>query len=176
MDELLKELQELKELMLRPREIILPRHQYIPPEAISVDWRTNCLVEENTTLASPAVFINYKAKTNETIILTNYAIYTDAENANEVEFFVEVSGRKQLGDHGRPYPGSDGFDNKWKLNIGVSPDLSNAALIPCYIVIKPNDIFKVTGINLSTSLKKPMGVRFVGYKDSISSRPDRPLR
>jgi hypothetical protein len=82
--------------------------------------------------------------------------------AKQVDFLPQVQGSRVLQFHGDP-------NNNFKINLSVSVDLSDNALIPCEIVMAPGQTMTWKFSNTSGATA-PMGVRMVGYVDSHTQR------
>ena len=153
--------------------IMFPRHLFIPPNAEPIDIRKLC--EVNAGMTTPERFITLKAKEGEEIVITHYGVFTEAEDANETEFFFKANGSRIYRLHGRP---DDALNPKrYLINIGVAPDLSNLSLINGHIKIRPTQIYSVDVINRNlTEIPRAMGVRIVGYKNNVDPRKGSSLR
>ena len=172
LEEILKLLKAFyRAVVLMPFEIELPRHQHIPKNAESLDIEKLCEVKRNT---EKGIFMTLKAPRSQEIIITHYAIYTDAEDPDEIEFFFDLNGNKQLRYHGVPDDSED--PKRYSLNLNLAPDLSNNALKSCYIVIKPTQTLTVKVKNSSSQFDRPMGARLVGYVNNLDARKDKAIR
>lgn len=171
MELLIQYMEFFKRKLMSPFEIELPRHQYIPKNAESLDIRKLC---EIATSTKEGDFITLEAKGSQEIIVTQYATYTDAELADDVEFFFDLNGNRQLRYHGTPDDPTK--PKRYAIDLGLAPDLSNNALINCYIVIKPTQKLTIKVSNNSDTFERPMGVRLVGYVNNIDSRRDKAIR
>lgn len=149
----------LKKALSRGVGVTLPDHLYIPKHAESLDVRILRDVAKNTTERERLLTV--KANEGETIYIIGYALYTDAEFAKDVEFFIEREGFKVLRYHGVPNDSTN--PKSYHLSLGVSPNLDAAALIPCQIVVKPNQEVTVDVVNCQEFVDSPMGVRLYGY-------------
>lgn len=170
----LNEVKGFHKEFLKPREIILPRHTNIPPNAESVNILELCELAPNSSVFD--TMLTLKAKASEKIIITHYAIWTDAEDAGEIEFRFEINGNPIYRFHGRPNDAN--APTRYTNNIGIAPDLSNIALIEGYAVLDPLKELKVKVINRAPDATdiRPVGVRLVGYIDSINSRSQGVIR
>ncbi len=88
---------------------------------------------------------------------------------------MKLNGKRILRFHGRQVV-LNGNVVDYKLNLGVSPDLSASALIPCYIRVKPSDRLTVEASNLSDEVARPMGFRLHGYLNSLDARKEGAIR
>jgi hypothetical protein len=149
----------LKDTLSKGVDIALPDHLYIPKHAESLDVRILRDVAKNTTDRERLVTL--KAKEGETIYIIAYALYTDAEFAKDVEFFIEKNKNRVLRYHGIPNDSND--PKSYHLSLGVSPNLDASALIPCQIVLQPNQELTVDVVNCQEFVDSPMGVRLYGY-------------
>lgn len=130
----------------------------LPNGVESVDLKVLCEINENTENFE---IFSLKAKDNEKFVFTHYAIFTDAEDADTVNFVPSIEGSRILKYHGNP-------NKKFKLELGLGPDMSNSSLIECNEVLTSGQklVWKVS--NLNSTIKVPMGIRMVGYIDKTS--------
>lgn len=146
----------------------LPRHLFNPSDAESLDIRR---LLEFDNVQSDTRILTLKAGEGEIITINSYALYTDIEYAMDVEFFIRKNGGRQLKYHGVP---DDPINPKsYRLSIGVSPDFSNNALIPCQIKLNPNDVLTidaVSDVNANSNFKVPLGARISGYVQSSTNK------
>lgn len=153
-----KKLTKIVTALLKNQEV-----DSIPSDAESFDIQQLCEVEKNTT--SPFRMLTLKAEQNEQIVITHFAIYTDALVADEIEFIPKLNGNRCLRFHGRPDSPTE--PTVYKLNLGLSPDLSENSLRRALITLSPLQILTWDVLNNSTTDSRPMGVRLKGYKRSL---------
>lgn len=152
--------------------VSFPDHLFIPKGAESVDIRILRDIPKNTINRERLVTL--KADEAETIYIIGYALYTDAEFAKDVEFFIEKNKARQLRYHGIP---NDSLNpTAYALSMGVSPNLDASALIPCQILVRPNQELIVDIVNCQEFVDTPMGVRLFGYVLPSTSKSNRASR
>lgn len=139
----------------------------IPADAEALDIQELCelagVAQGGTAQAHRMITLT--AKQNETIVITHYAIYTDALNADEVEFIPLLQDNRALRFHGRP---NDPLKpTKYSLTVGLCPDLSEQSLRRALITLAPLQTLTWDAYNYSNDVR-PMGVRMKGYIRSLS--------
>lgn len=137
-----------------------PKHLFIPSYAQSVDLRNLAVI----TPASSFDLIDFVAPLNGITRFYGYGLYNDALLFNNVEFLITVDGARALPFHGNP-------NQNYKLVLGVAPDLSNSSIVNCSIQLNPGQRLIARAVN-DAAVDVIMGVRFVGYLDSTSTRTD----
>lgn len=139
----------------------------IPSDAETLDIQELCEVAGTESGVSPVAhrLMTIKAKENETIVITHYAIYTDALNASDVEFIPLLNDNRTLKLHGRPDDASK--PKKYSLSVGLCPDLSEQSLRRALITLAPLQTLTWDVYNYSSN-SRPMGVRVKGYVRSLS--------
>ena len=157
-------MKELIEIFKKGIKVVLPSHLFSPSNAETIDIRKVCEIEKNTDEES--LIFEIKAGEGEAFRFIKYAIYTDAEDQNDIEFFPRINGKRILRLHGTPQ-GSGSY----KLGLGLAPDLSNYALINCDILLKPNQKLTWHVVN-KNDVSVPMGVRMVGHVDNLNKRDE----
>ncbi len=140
-----------------------PVHLHIPLGAESIDIVDICELDKKQQ-SSDAVLtrlITLNPQQGSEYFILSYGIFTDVENAADIEFFIKVNGKRVLRLHGRP----DSATNPqfYKINFGLAPDLSNDSLKACQILLTPNDTLTVDVVNRNEEVTAPVGVRIVGY-------------
>jgi hypothetical protein len=142
-----------------------PEHLYHPLGAESIDIVENCELARKQAGQDAVVtsLISLSPLQAEEIFIREYSIYTDIENADDIEFFWKLNGKRILRYHGRPTTNSLTGKITYKLNFGLSPDLANDSLKMCQILIKPNDTLTVEAVNRSEAVTAPVGIRLVGH-------------
>ena len=163
-----------KKNFFEPREVMFPKHLYIPKDAEPLDIKDLCELAPN--MSDFGTLMTLKANKAEQIVITHYAVWTDAEDANEIEFRFDIENNPLYRLHGRPNSPTD--PTKYTINLGISPDLSNLALVPAYAVVSPEKYLRVRVINRATDSVdiRPVGVRLVGYSESIGRRSQGVIR
>lgn len=141
--------------------IELPDHQFIPKNVPSLDFRKACAVPPGSTFTSPYVLYAWTCPPGSVARFTHYAVYCDGLDADLLEFLITVDGNRVFPYHGDP-------SNNFKINLGLGPDLSNICLIPANLAMFPGQTLKVACVNTDPAVSAAMGVRFVGYLDSVN--------
>ena len=139
----------------------------IPSDAESLDIQELCDIAGTDIGNTPVShrLMTLKAKENETIVITHYAIYTDALNASDVEFIPLLNDNRTLKLHGRP---DDALKpKKYSMSVGLCPDLSEQSLRRALITLAPLQTLTWDVFNYSSNAR-PMGVRVKGYVRSLS--------
>jgi len=137
--------------------VILPRNYFRPFGTDSLDLRNLIDVPANTVNQT---YFEFKAPKSSNVVITHYAVFTDILLAQNVEFIPRVNGNRVLRYHGDP-------NNNFRINLSVSVDLSGNALIPCEILLQAGQTLSWAFSN-NSGAPAPMGVRIVGYVDSIT--------
>jgi len=145
--------------------VTFPEHLYHPLGSESIDIVENCELAISTGVERDDLtrLITLSPLRAEEIFIREYAIYTDIEDANDIEFFFKLNGKRILRYHGRPITNEVTGTITYKLNFGLSPDVSNDALKMCQILIKPTDELTIDVINRSDKVTAPVAVRLVGH-------------
>lgn len=145
----------------KPVKIEMPNHvfPYTPLGAQSLDFR-----KVSTVVAASVrtLLFEFQAPAGSRTVFTAYALFSDAANAATTEFVPEVDGNRVFGFHGDP-------SNNFKMNLGLSPDVSNNALIPAQLVLEPGQWIRWYLTNTDT-VDVVMGIRMVGYFDASAKR------
>lgn len=138
----------------------LPRHLYIPGDAQSIDIRALATVP---ALSSGNILEFVAPRSGKTTFI-GYALFNDALLFNDVEFVPTVDGARILPYHGTPQAGG-----KYKLSLGVGPDMNNSSLIKCLVSMEPGQKL-VWEVRNAAAVDVVMGVRMAGYLDSKGFR------
>lgn len=137
----------------------LPRHLFIPANAVSIDIRRVCQVSPGSTLSDPAnIIIRFTAPPGAITRFISYGVFCDGELSSDFAFEPRVDGSRVFPYHGDP-------SQDYRINLGLGPDLSNSSLIQCNLALTPGQTVTWSVENLST-VKTVMGVRMVGYFDA----------
>lgn len=144
-----------------PTPVELPPHIFpnVPLGAQSLDFRKLCLVVAGST---KQLLFEYAAPPGSRTVFTAYALFSDAANASLTEFLPEVDGQRVYPFHGDP-------SANFKMNLGLSPDVSNNALIPSQLILEPGQVIRWYLTNTDT-VDVAMGVRMVGFFDASAKR------
>lgn len=136
-----------------PVPVVFPRYLAAPEGAETVDIRRIAVLNPGESYQ----LMTFQCLPGSTAIFYNYALFTDAlDNAN-ILWLPTVDGRRILAYHGDP------VDN-YKINLAVGIDMSQAALIPCQVIMQPGQILSWQVTNTGGT-QVSMGVRMVGYLD-----------
>ena len=136
----------------------LPSHIFIPEDAESVDARRCVEISKNTD--KPVEILRIEAKEGEYFRFIKYAVFTDAELAENIEFIPKLNGKRILRQHGTPDKNMN-----YRISLGLSPDISEGALISCDINLKPHNVLTWEVYNKS-DVDIPVAVRMVGYSSA----------
>lgn len=152
--EIVKEHQQQKVI-----PIDLPRHLYIPEGAQSLDFRKVMNIIPATV---DYELFSFTAPPGAATRFISYGIFNDGDAGANYNFRPLVSGSRVFPYHGDP---SDNF----RIYLGLGPDLSNSALIPCQLMLQPGQTIRWLVTNTS-AVDTSMGVRMVGYLDTTQIR------
>ena len=131
-----------------------PPHLFIPDGAESIDARRVLSVDPNTVNLEIFRFVAPEGCVTRFI---SYGIFNDGDDAVNYKFLPEIDGNRVMRYHGDPL-------NFFKMDLGLAPDLSNSALIPCQLALAPRQTLTWRIWNNSGVITS-MGVRMVGYFD-----------
>ena len=137
----------------------LPRHLFIPDGAESIDIRRVMNVPSPTT---DYLLFRFTAPPGSYTKFISYGVYNDGDAAANYQFKPEVDGNRIFRYHGDPQA-------NYKIDLGLAPDLSNNAMIPCQLTLEPGQILEWLITNTS-GVDTSMGVRMVGYFDTQAMR------
>ena len=128
----------------------LPRHLFIPEGAASIDFRRLATIGAASV---KQLLMRFTAPPGSVTRFISYGIFNDGLSAADYEFLPLVDGARVFPYHGDP------MDN-YKISLGLSPDLSNAALIPCQLTLIPNQVLELYLKN-NISVNNDMGFSIV---------------
>lgn len=137
-------------------EVNFPNHLYIPKGAQSLDLRKVMNIPAGTR---DYELFKYKAPPGAVTRFISYGVYNDGDNGNDYNFKPQLDGNRIFPYHGDPTT----FD--FKIYLGLGPDLSQVAMIPCQLYVQPGQTVRWLLTNTST-VDTSMGVRMCGYFDS----------
>lgn len=145
--------------LIKPTPVALPPHLFIPDNAQSLDIRRLATIATGTINEE---FMRFQAPTGAKVQFIGYSVFSDGTLAAPQEFIPRVNGKRVFPYHGDP-------NNAFRINLGLGPDMSNANVIQCNLVLNPSDILtwavtNTSGVNIA------MGVRMVGYIDTTQTR------
>jgi hypothetical protein len=145
--------------------VSFPKHAYVPAGAEVVDIRAVATIPAGSTGVVLWRFRPLDHNLQGSVVrFISYAIFNDGLNEADYSFLPTVQGYRVLKYHGNPMS-----TPPFRIGLGLAPDLSNNSLIPCQLVLQPQEelIWSVT--NLS-AVDTAMGVRMFGYVDLIQPR------
>lgn len=139
--------------------IELPHNFFRPMGTESVDIRRLRNVVNGTN--DLAIF-SFTAPKSAGVVFTHYGVFTDILLASNVLFIPRIQGRRALRYHGDP-------NDNFKINLSISSDLSEQAMIPCELYLKPGQTL-TWSVSNNSGADGPMGIRMTGYVDTKSTR------
>lgn len=134
----------------------------VPEGARTIDLRSLWQVAPGETVTA----IYFRVPPGVKCKILSYAVFNDGELASQSSFFPTVDGIRVYPYQGDPTsnplrPGEPPFD----INLGVSTDLSDVALIPGLLELESNQLLIWTATN-NAAVAGTMGVRVTGYLDT----------
>ncbi|MEO5348879.1 MAG: hypothetical protein H7836_04460 [Magnetococcus sp. YQC-3] len=138
-----------------PTKVSFPPHLYIPEGAESIDLRKVVSVPIATV---DAELFSFTAPPGAVVRFIKYGVFNDGLLASDYQFKPLLAGSRVFRYHGDP------TDN-YRIALGLGPDLSESSMIPCQIVLQPNQTFQWLVTN-NSAVATAMGVRMVGYLDT----------
>lgn len=141
--------------------VAFPENFYPPVNSTSFDPRKLINVPAGTR----RTVLQYTAEEGQSIVILKYGLFTDALDADLVEFKVTIDGKKVLRYHGDP-------SNNFRLSLSLGANLNENNMIPCNLYLKPRQTIKIEAIN-NDAVDVPMGARLSGYVDSSIKRKSR---
>ena len=136
-----------------PTPILLPRYTTAPEGAETVDIRRIAVLNPGEVFD----LFTFTCLPGTTTVLFGYALYTDVLSNTDLQWLPTIDSRRILAYHGDPA-------DSYKINLALGIDLSQAALIPCQVIMQPGQVLKWQVSNLGPS-QVSMGVRMTGYLD-----------
>jgi len=144
----------------RYRPVIeMPYHSHVPEGAESIDARRVMNIPSPTTNYQ---IWRFQAPPGSVTRFIEYGVYNDGDNAAFYRFIPLLNGAQIFRYHGDPL-------NNFEIDLGLAPDLSKNAMIPCQLVLQPGQVLEWLVTNTS-GVDTSMGVRMRGYFDSQQSR------
>lgn len=143
------------------KAVTFPTHLYLPEGARSIDIRRLVVLAPG----SNDVIMSFQAPEGSTVMFTHYGVFNDALDASLVEFVPTVNFQ-------RVYPFQGDPNDNFRINLGLTVDLGNNALIEAPLQVNPGDTVRWTAVN-NDVVNVIMGVRMKGYIDSTGLRPTR---
>lgn len=153
-----------REMAERAVPIQFPLNFYPPERSESVDLSRLINVPAGTTRA---LLLEFQAQEAQTVIFYRYGIFTDALDADLVQFFPTINNKRVLRYHGDP-------QNDYRLSLSLGPNLNEANMKPCQLFLKPGDTLQWHVTN-NDAVDAPMGVRMTGYVDVSKKRTTFPF-
>lgn len=141
-----------------PIEVKFPSHLFPPRNVASFDARKVCSIDPTGT--GRYELFRFQVPQGACLVLTHYAIYSDALDASLISFSPEVDGNRVWPYHGDP-------SSNFKMNLGLAPDLSNVALIEGNMILQPGQTF-VWWLTNTQTVPAIMGARLKGYFDQAN--------
>lgn len=142
-----------------PTKVVFPSHLYIPEGSQSLDFRK--VMNLPTGITDYELF-RFVAPPGAVTRFISYGIFNDGDDAANYEFRPLLDGNRIFGYHGDP-------SNNFKIALGLGPDLSQSAMIPCQLYIQPGQVLQWLVTNTS-GVDTSMGVRMSGYFDTSQQR------
>lgn len=142
-----------------PTDVNFPKHLYIPAGAQSLDLRR--VINVPTATVDFELF-RFVAPPGATTRFINYGIFNDGDNGAFYNFVPLVDGSRVFPYHGDP-------SQNFKIYLGLGPDLSQTAMIPCQLTLQPGQVLQWLITNTS-GVDTSMGVRMLGYFDTTHTR------
>jgi len=158
LDMLNQKMNEITNLLKNPNPVMLPKNFYAPDGADVLDLRTLAQVPAGATLE----IFRFLVPSSTSVRIIKYGVFNDVLDAADVDFIPKVNGNRVLQYQGDP-------TDKFRINLSVGVDLSDSALIPCSLFLRPGDIFTWEARN-GSGTDAPLGVRISGYVDMINKR------
>lgn len=155
---LYQRMNDIANLLKNPKPVTLPYNFFAPDGADILDLRTLASVSGGAT---DQIF-KFKTPPNTNVRIIKYGVFNDVLDAVDVDFIPKVNGKRVLQYHGDP-------NDKFRINLSVGVDLSDNALIPCSLFLRPGDEFTWDARN-GSAVEAPLGVRVVGFVDMITKR------
>jgi hypothetical protein len=155
---LYEKMNEIANHLKNPKPVVLPYNFFAPDGADILDLRTLA----NVSASSTEEIFRFVCPSNTNVRMIKYGVFNDTLDAVNVDFIPQINGKRILQYHGDP-------TNNFKINLSVGVDLSDNALIPCSLFLRPGDILTWKARN-GSGVDAPLGVRMVGYVDMITKR------
>jgi len=140
-------------------QIELPYHSYVPLGAESIDARRVMNIPSPTVLYQ---IFRFQAPPGSVTRFIAYGVYNDGDDAANYELRPLLDGARIFRYHGDPL-------NHFEIDLGLGPDLSANAMIPCQLVLQPGQVLEWLVTNTS-GVDTSMGVRMRGYFDTQQQR------
>lgn len=131
-----------------------PRHLAPPEGAETLDIRRAIVL---TPGSIDTEVISFQCPQGANVFVYKYALYTDAADASLIDFKPTVDGRRTIAYHGDP-------NDNYRLDLSIANNLSEYALIPCQVILTPNQVFRWTASN-NDIVDLTFAVRMIGYFD-----------
>jgi hypothetical protein len=142
-----------------PQAISLPPHLFIPEGMQSLDLRK---VVNLPTASVDFELYRFQCPPGMVARFIAYGVFNDGDNGVNYEFKPLVDGSRVFPYHGDPAL-------NYKIYLGLGPDLSNTAMIPCQLVLQPGQVLQWLLTNTS-GVDASMGTRMIGYFDTSQRR------
>lgn len=136
-------------------KVSFPPHLFIPDGAESIDIRRVTNVPAATV---DAEIMSFTAPPGSVVRFIKYGVFNDGLLASNYRFLPMIDGSRIFRYHGDP------TDN-YRISLGLGPDLSESAMIPCQLLLYPGQTLRWLVSNTS-GVDVSMGVRMMGYLDT----------
>jgi len=146
----------------------LPDHFYPPKDSISVDIRSLAAIPPGSSFE----LLRYVADAGASTFFYGYALFNDALAFNDVEFIVKLDNQRILQKHGTPLYTVGNPIARYKLALGVGPDIANSSIIPCQVGMNPGQVVTWVAVN-NAAVDVVMGVRMTGYQSQKTGKTQR---
>ncbi len=133
--------------------VLFPRHLSAPEGARTVDLRKSAIV----VAAGNIELFRFVCAPGTSTVFFGYALSTDAAPFSAIVWRPSINKSRVLEYHGDP-------SNNFEINFAPGTSLSQENLIPCQILMQPNDVL-IWRLANNTGTPVTMGVRMVGYLD-----------
>lgn len=128
-----------------------PKHLYVPFGAQSVDIRN----VEVLASGSQSDILVFECPIGMQAFFFAYGLFNDSQLFANSEFIPKVNGSRVFPFHGLPQA-------KYKMALGLAPDLGNNSMIDCQLLLNPKEKIIWTAYN-NAGVDGVMGVRMKGY-------------
>jgi hypothetical protein len=139
--------------------VAFPQHLFAPSGAQTIDMRRMCSV---SPLPGFQLFMEFNPSAlglkGGAYRFTHYAVACDGELEVNYEFLPTMNEARIFPYHGDP-------QNRFKISLGLAPDLSDNALIAAELYMRSTDVLRWYVKNNDT-VAADMGVRMKGYLDT----------
>lgn len=139
--------------------IELPPHFYPPQKSLSVDIRALAIIQPAETFE----ILRYVSDPGAATFFYGYGVFNDALLFDDVEFIPRLDGTRIFQKHGTPIYTAGNPNPRYRISLGLAPDLANTAMIPTQQAVNPGQVLTWTVTN-NAAVDVVMGVRMTGYQ------------